>query len=128
MKPVDFRTSFYFPGMIVLVGWIFFLIGLILLFVKLIPGIVLTVLGLLIFTTHYRLKVDFEQKTFQEYVWIAGLKSGEKERFEAIEYLYITKGTVSQTMHSRVSSSTFRKEVYNGYLKFSNDQKIHLFD
>lgn len=128
MKPVDFRTSFYFPGMVVLFGWVLFLIGSILLFVKLIPGIVLLALGMLIFTTHYRLKVDLERKTFQEYVWVAGFKSGDKKTFETIEYLYITKGTISQTMHSKVSSSTFWKEVYNGFLKFSEEQKIHLFE
>jgi len=33
---------------------------------------------------------------------------------------------VTQTMHLRVVSSTIRKEVFDGYLKFSEQNRIHL--
>ena len=69
---------------------------------------------------------DLFKKEFHDYLWILGLKYGEKAKFEKIEYLFIKKSNVSQVMRSQVQSTTFRKEVFDGYLKFSEVEKIHL--
>ena len=54
------------------------------------------------------------------------MKHGEKEKFESIDYLSIIKSKVTQTMNSRARSTTIQKEVFDGYLKFSENDKIHL--
>jgi hypothetical protein len=82
--------------------------------------------GLFVATSHYRIKVDFGRGTYFDYSWILGFKFGEKGRFERIEYIYINKNLVSQTTRVRVASTSFERYDYNGYLKFSEKQKIHL--
>ena len=43
-----------------------------------------------------------------------------------MEYLYTKKSIVSQRMNSRATSTILRTEVYDGYLKLSEKDKIHL--
>jgi hypothetical protein len=97
-----------------------------LLFTNWILSIVLLFASIVVFTTHYRLAINLEDKTFQDYVWVLGMKMGGIEDFKSIEYLFIKKNQVSQTMHLKVASSTVRKDVYDAYIKFSETQKIHL--
>ena len=59
-------------------------------------------------------------------MWVLGFKNGDHGKFENIEYLFIKKGRVSQKMNHIVGSATIQKEVYDGYLKFSDHEKIHL--
>jgi hypothetical protein len=126
MKEIDFKTSGYFSGSIIFFGVVLAMAGLGVLFKSAILGLILLLVSVIIFTTHYRLKIDFDTKVFHDYVWILGLKNGDQRKFENIEYLFIKKSLVSQTMNSLLNSSTFRKHVYDGYLKFSEKDKIHL--
>jgi len=126
MKTVDFKTSNYFSGTIFIIGVIFSITGILVLFANIIIGLVLLFSSVVIFTTHYRLSIDFEKKVFHDYLWILGMKSGEKGDFEEVEYLFIKKSKETQTMSVRVASATVRKEVYDGYLRFSEVEKIHL--
>ena len=125
-NPIDFRTSSYFSGMIYFLGILLVIVSGPVAFQSLIAGAVLVLAGVVILTTHYRLSIDFSKKEFHDYLWILGLKYGEKAKFEKIEYLFIKKSNVSQVMRSQVQSTTFRKEVFDGYLKFSEEEKIHL--
>jgi len=127
MTKIDFKTSDYFPGIVMASSAVFTFVGTIVLFVNLVVGVVLLLMSIVILTTRYRIEIDFVNKTFKEYLWIAGLKQGEEENFDKIEYLYITRSNVSQKLNSRVSSTTIYKQVYNGFLKFSETQKIRLF-
>ena len=83
-------------------------------------------IGLVVVSTHYRLSVDNETKTYHDYLWILGIKHGDKGRFNKVEYLFIRKGHITQKMNSRIHSTTIRKQVFDGYLKFSEENKIHL--
>jgi hypothetical protein len=127
MNKIDFKTSNYFSSRIIIVGIIFSFCGLLLLSVNLVIGLVLLLSSVIIFTTQYRLAIDFENKIFHDYVLILGLKNGYKEKFETIEYVFIKSGNSSQTMSmGGVASTTIHSKVYNGYLKFSANNKIHL--
>jgi hypothetical protein len=126
MRKIDFRTSAYFSGSFMFTAVILLVVAVPVIFMNLICGIVLLLMSIVIFTTHHRLTVDLDRKVFHDYLWILGLKNGDKGKFENIEYLFINKGKVSQTMNMRVASTTVSKEVYNGYLKFSESDKIHL--
>lgn len=122
----DFKTANYFSNYLIFsaVGLAF--IGLVAFTLNLVVAVVLCFGSLLIFTTHYRLQLDFENKVYHDYVWVLGMKHGEKGRFEGVQYLFIKKSKVSQTMYSRGASSTIKKELFDGYLKFSDDKIIHL--
>jgi hypothetical protein len=126
MNLVDFKTSWFFSRTIFFLGVFLAFIGIVGLITNLIAGLIVLAVCVVIFTTHYRLSVDFENKIFHDYVWILGVKRGEMKRFEEIEYLFIKTSTISQTMNARIASTTIRKEVFDGYLKFSEEDKIHL--
>lgn len=126
MQPVDVKTSPYFSGSIIILGYLLAGGGLPLLFVSLPGGFISLFTAFIIFSTHYRLRVDLNAKAYHDYLWILGFRYGERGTFENVEYLFIKKSAFTQTMRLRVASSTIRKEVYDGYLKFSEQEKIHL--
>ncbi|HEY3403760.1 MAG TPA: hypothetical protein VGK59_10260 [Ohtaekwangia sp.] len=126
MHTVDFKTSGYFTFPFFIVSGALMIIGLPVLFESWLVGTILLVISITIFTTHYRVRIDLVNKTYHDYLWIWGMKHGEKGRFEIIEYIFIKKATVSQPMRAIAASSTVRKEVFDAYLKFSDHAKIHL--
>ncbi|SKC87252.1 hypothetical protein [Ohtaekwangia koreensis] len=126
MKVIDFKNTIYFPWTIVFLGVCLLLASMFVIFESLIAGLALLFISFLIFTTHYRLSIDFEAKVFFDYIWILGMKSGSKQTFETIEYLFIKKNKTVQRMNHVVGYSEVRKEKYDGYIKFSETQKIHL--
>jgi hypothetical protein len=95
-------------------------------FMNVIAGLIMLLVSVIIFTTHYRFVVDLEHKVFHDQVWILGFRSGEKKKFEHIEYLFIKTNKVSQTMSLKAASTTITKEVYDGYIRFSEGEKVHL--
>ena len=123
---VDFKTANYFAGTIQFLG-IVLVLAAVLVFVKsVIASLILLTLSLVIFSTHYGLTFDFNNKSYFDYLWVLGLKKGDWGKFENIEYLFIQKIKVSQTMNLQSLSSTIRKDMYDGYLRFSEVDKIHL--
>lgn len=126
MKPLDFKTSGYFPGTFIFTAVILCMVAVPVIFMNIIAGLIMLLVSVIIFTTHYRFSLDLEHKVFHDHVWILGFRSGEKKKFERIEYLFIKTNTVSQTMNLKAASTTIRKEVYDGYIKFSENEKVHL--
>lgn len=122
----DFRISQYFSKQWIFFGILLMIVGIGMLFKVIIVGVILSMMSTVIITTHYRLAIDLTAKTYNDYVWLIGLRFGEKGIFEKIDYIFIKKITVSQTMNSRGSSSTIRKEMFDSFLKFSEENKIHL--
>jgi len=127
MKVVNFKTSSYFSATAVIFAVILLLVGLIALFANLVVGLIVLAIGVVILTTHQRLEIDLQNKTYYDYVSFLGfLKQGERGRFDTVQYLFIKTNRVSQTVNSRVSSMTVTKMVFDGYLKFSDEDKIHI--
>lgn len=126
MNMIDFKTSPFFSGRIIFVGILLAVFGLFVAMKSMLAGLILFTISVLIFTTHYRLRIDFAKKVYFDYVWFLGLKNGDHGKFDRIEYLFIKKSRVSQKMNHIVISSTIQNEIYDGYLKFSDGEKIHL--
>lgn len=126
MTKIDFKTSNYFARYVYYTGYAFIALGLAVLNINLIATVILSIVGLIFITTHYRLSIDLSAKAYHDYIWILGLKIGEGGKFNTIEYLFIKKSNVSQAMNLRVASSSIQKDVYDGYLKFSEQEKLHL--
>ena len=123
---INFRTSGYFHWYYYIIAIIFLPTGLALLVSQWMIGVVLLVLSILILTTHYRMEVNFRNKTYHDHLWILWMKKGEKKSFEKIDFLFIKSGHVSQTMHYKSLSSTVEKTVYDGYIQFSVNDKVHM--
>lgn len=126
MNVIDFKTSPFFSGKIIFIGILLVVLGLFVVLKSILAGLIILFVSVLIFTTHYRLRIDLAKKMYFDYVWILGLKNGDNGKFEKIEYLFIKKSNVSQKMNHIVVSTTIQKEIYDGYLKFSDLEKIHL--
>ena len=122
----DFKTTSYFSGTSLFLGVL--LIFLAAFFIpKWIVTISLVAIGVFILTAHYRLRIDFANKTYYDYLWMLGIKRGEKGSFTEVEYLFLKPSKINQSMHSRGSSTTISKYVIDAYIKLSPDKKIHLF-
>lgn len=121
---LDFHTSPYFPGSLRALGAT-------LLLILFIPGHILVkipffLLGVILITSHYRLRFDLIHKAYYDYVWVLGLRFGRWEKFDRVEYLFIKRNKMRQNMNSMTSSTTIHMAVYDGYLRISEQNKIHL--
>jgi hypothetical protein len=89
-------------------------------------GLIALVIGAVALTTRYGVEIDFNSKEYQEYFWILGLRQGKRFPFESIQYLFIKDFRMSETFNSRVNSSTIIRDEFRGYVKFSEESKIHI--
>jgi hypothetical protein len=108
-----------------LIGFLLLIFGVPLLFVNWL-SIIVVLIGIFIVTTRYGLKIDSENKKYQDYLQIAGLKTGEEKEYEQIEKLFITAGKKTTKMQLRGHASYLNQLEYNGFIKFSEDDKVHL--
>ena len=115
----------YFPFLLNLAGVLACLAGTVLLFVKPYIGAPLLILGAVVITARYRLEINLTNRSYHDYLWIAGFKTGEKGVFNHIECLYLNKSNYSQKVNSRASTMTRYGIEYNGYIKFDTDE-VHL--
>lgn len=126
-KKLDFRSSSYFPQAIFFAGFLLCFISLLLISAATYTAaITCAVLAVIILTTRHGLEIDLHKNTYKAYVWFLGFENGEAKQFENIEYIFIKKNRISQQLNSRVSSTTVTKDVFDGYLKFSDQEKIHM--
>ena len=123
---IDVKTSSYFPLNWRISAVAFSITGLFIAPINIYVGLILTIGGILVLTTYYGIRIDFNERTYFDYTWIVGFKSGERGRFDNIQYIYINRTKYSQTMSSRVQSTSTIGWEFNGYLKFSDTQKLHL--
>lgn len=128
MNATDFKTSSYFSPLMVFFG-VFLLFSSFLLITLDFSWIALLLVlpAVVILTSHYRFRINWKEKTYHDYIWVLGMKIGDKGTFQTIEYLFIKSNKVHQTMHLRVASSTVFKEVVDAYIRLSPEKKIHLF-
>ncbi|PSR52247.1 hypothetical protein AHMF7605_01265 [Adhaeribacter arboris] len=126
-KIYGYKTVSYFSGTtgFITVGLLIFSIGLLPTYYFLF-GVSILFLLLIVFTTHYGLEINVRDKTFKQYLWILGYKQSRIHSYDLIEYAFIQSSKVSRTLYSTATSTTFSSRVYNGYLKFSEENKIHL--
>ena len=122
---VRISLGYYFPFLMNLVAVLVCLAGIALLFVKPQIGAPLLILGAIVITARYRLEVNLTNRSYHDYLWVAGFKSGERGTFNHIECLYLNESKYSQQVHSRASTMTRYGTEYNGYIKFDTDE-VHL--
>lgn len=126
MTKVDFKTTRYFPGTFIFLGVLLVIGGLLALTKIVVLGLVLLLVAVFLFTTTYGITIDLKQKRYHDYLWMLSYKKGEWKSFEKIDYFFIKKRNASQTMHMKSITNTVHKPVYDGYLRFSEDNKIFI--
>lgn len=83
-------------------------------------------IGVVTSTTHYGVEINLKSKQYREYIWILGFRKGEEISFDSIQYLFIKDFRISETFNSRVNSSTIVRNEFRGFVKFSEESKIHI--
>jgi len=125
---IDITTAYYFPLIMRIVAVGLIIPGVALLFAPMnwwMAGLLLILLSLFILTTRYQLSINLVNQTYQDHLWIAGFKKGEKNHFNTITGMFVNQNAYTQTVNSRASSMTKHGIEYNGYVRF-DDQDIHL--
>ena len=109
-------------------GILLVIIGLVIFYKIMALSIILILIGLVIAFSNSGVIINLENNTFQEYNSFFFFKTGENERFDKIDLLYINKNNKSQQMNSpRMTQTHVMKYVqYDAYIKFDNGDKLHL--
>ena len=123
---MNVKTSGYFNWTVIAVAIVCLLLGSSLILEKPIVAGILVVSSVLVLTTHYRLEIDVDRKICHDYLWLCGFRLGERKSFDSLDYLFIKPVKVSQRMSARVASTVVHKESFDGYLKFSNAETLHI--
>jgi hypothetical protein len=126
---LDFKTQFFFPGGVVFVGAVLILFSPLVMVSHLTLGIMVLFGGLVTATTHVRIGIDLQNKTYREYIVFLGLRVGKYERFQELDYLFVRKAKVSQRRSSYYGNGATKiySERYEGYLHYDGDVMLHLF-
>lgn len=123
----DYRTQYYFPPHIVTAGHVLIFVGMVVMvWVQWMTGLCALLIGLFLVSLNYGIQIDTEKKQYLDYLFILGYKKGTWRRYKKVEYFYITSGMVTTTMQLRAASSELAHMEYNGYIKFSEEDKVHL--
>ena len=120
-------TTPYFPNGLRYITPALLLAGIYLTIIHPVWGIILILLAVIIFTTHYATEIDLHQKTYSDYVSFLWMPFGkEAGKFTQLEKIVITKGNYAQTVNTRVQSRTFEFSDYTGTLIFIGNHTLDL--
>ncbi len=124
---IDLKVSNYFPFNYMIIGYGMIAASVALIFINLIWVPVFLLLGLLVVTTHYRLSVNFDQNYFYEYLWILGMKRGQKFSFDRPKSIYIN-ATSREIEYGGLAIRRYGAErKYRGYIKFHGQKEPAFF-
>ena len=120
---ISFKTHYYFPFHFRALGVLIIPVIVVPIFPMLSIG--LFFLSFLLITSHYRLEINPELKTYKEILWIFGFKQGQTIPYDSLEYIFINtnKRNIDFGYAVRFSSS---KKVFAAYLKLKNGTKLYL--
>jgi hypothetical protein len=121
-----FNTGWYFQGAIRWAGYVLPLLAVVMVTKFTFVAISFVVVGVIILTTRYGISVDKASKQYTEYTWFLGYKNGQAKSYDQIQYLFIKNAKVSRTYNTRIHTTTITDLEFNGYLKFSEAEKIHI--
>jgi hypothetical protein len=125
---MDFKLRNYLPFFFIVLGIGLMAGALISILGNVLAAIGLFLVGFILTTTQDRLEINFDEKYYREYVWILGLKWGEKIEFSQIQYFYLTRSKKSVVYGQTYKNHYVTGTHYNGYIKFSEDDKILIAD
>jgi hypothetical protein len=93
---------------------------------RIVLGVVFGLVCVLVLTTHYGLSVNTAEKTYRDYLSVFGLRKGPTKNFEKIHYLFVKKNKLTQGGSLISLSYSFKRDQYDGFIKFDEANKIHL--
>jgi hypothetical protein len=90
-------------------------------------GSLLIVLAFVILTTKYVTEINLNSKSYQDYLFLLGLKLNvEENRFKQLDRIVITKGNYAQTVNTRVQSRQMEWADYTATLLMDDNLTLDL--
>ena len=115
---IKIDTKSYFEGTILILGWVFGFIALILLFINWFISPIFAFLAFLTLTAKYRLTINIANNEIEDFLFIIGIKTQtEKFKYASFEYIYITRSKYTQQLNMKSITSIVSGELYTAYLK-----------
>ena len=93
---------------------------------RIVLSVVFGLICVLVLTTHNGLSVNTAEKTYRVYFSVLGLRNGPTKHFEKIDYLFVKKNKLTQGGALVSLSYSFKRDNYDGFIKFDEANKIHL--
>ena len=120
--------GFVFPWHFRLFGILLLLGGLAASTVNLILSLVMGVVGFTLISLRAGIFFDLENKSYQPFHSILGLKFGKKLLLKEIEKIYLNQNQERRKMYSAHTATghTSENTIYDGYLKFIDGEKVYL--
>lgn len=125
---MDFRIKNYLPLFFTVLGLGLIVIGILNVLDRFVLASGSFIMASVFITTQYRLEINLKEKYYREYVWLLGLKFGDRVKYETMQYFYITKSKKSLIYGQTYKNHYVTGQHFNGYLKFSEDNKILIGD
>jgi hypothetical protein len=122
----SYNTGFYFSTAVRVLGWVSSLSAVFAILNGSIAAYALIPAGIVTQLTHYRTEFDLEHMTYREGVRFAGMTFGKMLPLPGFDFLFLKKNRYTETRESRASMSIFKFIKYDGYLKLSDNKKLHL--
>lgn len=126
-RKANVRLAFFFP-------WFFQIpavIGLGISFLFILENIYGSIAGivftLFVLTCHYRFVINADNKEYHHFLWVFGFRIGKPKKYESIDHLGLVKQKISRTYNSRGSTSTIVHTEFEGYVLFSDSEKVNLY-
>jgi hypothetical protein len=125
---MDLKIETYLPLFFIVLGIGFILGGILNILEYTVLAIGTITIGLALVTTQSRLEINPEQKYYREYVWILGSKWGEKIKYNEVQNFFLKETRKKQVYAQTYKNHYASGQHFNGYLKFSENQKILIGD
>lgn len=125
---INLRSGSLFPWHFQFMAAIILIIGLALILERTLVASVLILAGGFILTGSSGVEIDKVQKTYREYTSFFLIRRGKKKKYQDVEKLFINSSKTTTQMSSAKANhtTTFINQEFNGYLKFSDGQKLFL--
>lgn len=121
----DFFVNHYFPFHFIVLGIFFILLGMLFILMATWLALLLWILGTIMISTHYRLRIDSEKGFYQSYLWILGMRRGTVKPISKLQYIYINKLRV-KSGYGFVNRIDIQNKVFRGYIKLDNDFSLFI--
>ena len=125
---IDVRFGSLFPWPFRFVAALMIVAGLVLIVEKSFLSVALMSIGGFILSGYEGTEINKAKKSYVDYKSFFFLRSGTRENYIDVEKIFVSTSKIKQQFYTAHTnhSSTFENVEYNGFLKFSNGEKIQL--
>lgn len=124
MKKVTVKVKHFFDGVYMYIGLLLAMLGVIFLLFDVIVAGIFFVFSLLVFSTVYKLAVFKDQGYYRNYLWLLGIKKGDKVKFNSIDGLLIDKHKHEHHLSKRKPDAMIEYMLFRGYIIFDGNKKV----